>query len=223
MYVSYLLEKDTGMYSNPVRTQTHNMNTQNLMQYADFTGYHQLAGTSDPHAQATGVWNPGFPSPREEWNPYIQHTGCPGSSPAAEQIGFNSSGLTYIQPQGQGTLPSLNSSAGEHSPDSQRPSYDWIRRSLSSTGGKTRTKDKYRVVYTDQQRLELEKEFQYSRYITISRKTELALGLSLSERQVKIWFQNRRAKERKLTKKKLPDFTTTPTMTTPSMTFKEEY
>lgn len=67
--------------------------------------------------------------------------------------------------------------------------------------GKTRTKDKYRVVYTDHQRLELEKEFHYSRYITIRRKAELAQSLSLSERQVKIWFQNRRAKERKQKKK----------------------
>ncbi|KAG7484540.1 hypothetical protein MATL_G00050490 [Megalops atlanticus] len=50
-------------------------------------------------------------------------------------------------------------------------------------GGKTRTKDKYRVVYTDHQRLELEKEFHYSRYITIRRKAELATSLSLSERQ----------------------------------------
>ena len=60
--------------------------------------------------------------------------------------------------------------------------------------GKTRTKDKYRVVYTDHQRLELEKEFHYTRYITIRRKSELAQALALSERQVKIWFQNRRAK-----------------------------
>ncbi|CAG0902288.1 unnamed protein product, partial [Cyprideis torosa] len=67
--------------------------------------------------------------------------------------------------------------------------------------GKTRTKDKYRVVYSDQQRLELEKEFHYSRYITIRRKAELATILGLSERQVKIWFQNRRAKERKQSKK----------------------
>lgn len=67
--------------------------------------------------------------------------------------------------------------------------------------GKTRTKDKYRVVYTDHQRLELEKEFHYTRYITIRRKSELAQALALSERQVKIWFQNRRAKDRKQKKK----------------------
>lgn len=53
---------------------------------------------------------------------------------------------------------------------------------------KTRTKDKYRVVYTDHQRLELEKEFHYSRYITIRRKAELAATLGLSERQVGITF-----------------------------------
>lgn len=57
------------------------------------------------------------------------------------------------------------------------------------------------MVYTDHQRVELEKEFYYSRYITIRRKAELATNLGLSERQVKIWFQNRRAKERKQVKK----------------------
>ncbi|EMP37581.1 FL cytokine receptor [Chelonia mydas] len=51
---------------------------------------------------------------------------------------------------------------------------------------KTRTKDKYRVVYTDHQRLELEKEFHYSRYITIRRKAELAATLGLSERQKQV-------------------------------------
>lgn len=40
------------------------------------------------------------------------------------------------------------------------------------------------MVYTDHQRLELEKEFHYSRYITIRRKAELASSLGLSERQV---------------------------------------
>uniref|UniRef100_A0A6I8NCP2 Homeobox domain-containing protein n=1 Tax=Ornithorhynchus anatinus TaxID=9258 RepID=A0A6I8NCP2_ORNAN len=79
-------------------------------------------------------------------------------------------------------------------------------RHVSFPTGKTRTREKYRVVYTDRQRLELEKEFHYNRYITIRRKSELAANLRLSERQVKIWFQNRRAKERKLMKKKMTHF-----------------
>jgi hypothetical protein len=50
--------------------------------------------------------------------------------------------------------------------------------------GKTRTRDKYRIVYTDQQRYELENEFVMSKYISIPRKSALSLTLALSERQV---------------------------------------
>ena len=67
-----------------------------------------------------------------------------------------------------------------------------IRLQYNESGGflgRTRTKDKYRVVYSDHQRLELEKEFHYSRYITIRRKSELAQGLSLTERQVIIFIR----------------------------------
>ncbi|XP_003703198.1 homeotic protein caudal isoform X2 [Megachile rotundata] len=90
-------------------------------------------------------------------------------------------------------------------PGQIRSPYEWMKKTSYQSQpnpGKTRTKDKYRVVYTDHQRLELEKEFHFSRYITIRRKAELAANLALSERQVKIWFQNRRAKERKQGKKR---------------------
>ena len=80
--------------------------------------------------------------------------------------------------------------------------------------GKTRTKDKYRVVYTEPQRIELEKEFLYSKYITIKRKSELSQTLSLSERQIKIWFQNRRAKDRKTSRKQRMDNNNNVTSTT---------
>uniref|UniRef100_A0A1I8JPZ0 Homeobox domain-containing protein n=1 Tax=Macrostomum lignano TaxID=282301 RepID=A0A1I8JPZ0_9PLAT len=65
---------------------------------------------------------------------------------------------------------------------------------------KTRTEDTYRQVYTPQQRLELEKEYHYQRFIGSKRKKELSLLLQLTERQIKIWFQNRRAKDRRQAK-----------------------
>ena len=51
--------------------------------------------------------------------------------------------------------------------------------------GKTRTRDKYRIVYTDRQRYELENEFTISKYISIPRKAALSSALALSERQVR--------------------------------------
>lgn len=62
---------------------------------------------------------------------------------------------------------------------------------------RVRTADKYRMVYSDYQRLELEKEFHTSAFITSERKSYLSTQLSLTERQIKIWFQNRRAKDRR--------------------------
>ncbi|KAL0106782.1 hypothetical protein PUN28_015380 [Cardiocondyla obscurior] len=91
-----------------------------------------------------------------------------------------------------------------HRIQGRRSPYEWMKRPSYQSQpkpGKTRTKDKYRVVYTDYQRLELEKEFHMNHYTTIKRKADLAAQLGLTERQIKIWFQNRRAKERKLLKK----------------------
>ncbi|XP_037042866.1 homeotic protein caudal isoform X2 [Bradysia coprophila] len=96
-------------------------------------------------------------------------------------------------------------------PTSVKSPFEWMKKPSyqnQPNTGKTRTKDKYRVVYTDYQRLELEKEYHTSKYITIRRKSELAQSLQLSERQVKIWFQNRRAKDRKTVKKNGGDTST---------------
>ena len=54
------------------------------------------------------------------------------------------------------------------------------------TAARIRTKDKYRAVYSDYQRLEMEKDFHYCRYIATRRKTELATKIGLSERQVQM-------------------------------------
>ncbi|KAH9400382.1 Caudal type box transcription factor 1 a [Tyrophagus putrescentiae] len=75
------------------------------------------------------------------------------------------------------------------------------KESKSSRQEKTRT-DKYRVVYTDFQRSKLEEEFQLKAFIDFPRKEALSKELNLTQRQIKIWFQNRRAKGRKSDLKK---------------------
>ncbi|XP_029170910.1 probable serine/threonine-protein kinase DDB_G0267686 [Nylanderia fulva] len=54
-----------------------------------------------------------------------------------------------------------------------------------------------RTAYTSSQLLELEKEFTTGQYLCRSRRIKISQNLKLTEKQIKVWFQNRRMKNKK--------------------------
>jgi len=63
-----------------------------------------------------------------------------------------------------------------------------------------------RTVFSPHQVIELEKEFRFSNFVQVDRRVLLAKQLGLSERQIKIWFQNRRMKQKREEKDGKPSF-----------------
>ncbi|XP_066504812.1 NK1 transcription factor-related protein 1 [Hoplias malabaricus] len=84
-----------------------------------------------------------------------------------------------------------------HGSASQQQQQSKPKRKRSGSDSKSGKPRRARTAFTYEQLVALENKFKSTRYLSVCERLNLALSLSLTETQVKIWFQNRRTKWKK--------------------------
>ncbi|XP_035772737.1 muscle-specific homeobox protein tinman-like [Anopheles albimanus] len=129
-------------------------------------------------------------------------TGSPALGNKIKVESFTTSGSTCVTSEHVQELDSLcqmnNSNDDEIRQKESNTQLVTSSRCELRKNGKLRAKRKPRILFSQGQVLELERKFRQQRYLTAPERETLASILKLTPTQVKIWFQNRRYKSKRV-------------------------
>ncbi|XP_022192571.2 homeobox protein Nkx-2.4 [Nilaparvata lugens] len=122
----------------------------------------------------------------------------PSQLPCEGQMAMTGMTSRHVHSLSHLSPPFNDSDATSHQPKPNVLAQLPKARKVTSNKPKSRSKRKPRILFTQSQVFELEHRFKQQRYLSAPEREQMAQSINLSPTQVKIWFQNRRYKSKRM-------------------------